>query len=247
MSTLIIDIETVGEAWDSFDAVTKDVLTRWLRKTTTDEEEYQAKLADIQSGLGFSPLTGFIVALGVYDLERKQGTVYYQNNGEEADERIGSFWYRARTEVGMLAEFWDGVRQYETIVTFNGRMFDMPFLMHRSVACGVVPTVDLMRYRYLTQQVPPYHVDLEDQLTFYGAMGKRPNLHLFCRAYGIESPKSHGVGGDDVRALYEQKRFREIATYNTYDLLATALLYEKWRTYLGPPLFKKAIPNIDLL
>ncbi len=82
MSTLIIDIETVGEAWDSFDTVTKDVLTRWLRKTTTDEEEYQAKLADMQSGLGFSPLTGFVVALGVYDLERKQGTVYYQNDGE---------------------------------------------------------------------------------------------------------------------------------------------------------------------
>ncbi len=247
MSTLIIDIETVGEEWDSFDAVTKDVLTRWLHKTTTDKEEYQAKLDDIKNGLGFSPLTGFVVALGVYDLERKQGTVYYQNSGEATDERIGSFWYRARSETAMLAEFWEGVAQYETIVTFNGRMFDIPFLLHRSVANTVVPTVDLMRYRYLTQQIPPYHVDLADQLTFYGAMTKRPSLHMFCRAYGIESPKSHGVAGDDVAALFAQGRSRDIAVYNTHDLLATALLYEKWRTYLAPPLFRKPAEEIDFL
>ncbi len=188
-----------------------------------------------------------MVALGVYDLERKQGTVYYQNGSEATDERIGSFWYRARSEAAMLAEFWEGVAQYETIVTFNGRMFDIPFLLHRSVTNNVVPTVDLLRYRYLTQQVPPYHIDLEDQLTFYGAMTKRPSLHMFCRAYGIESPKSHGVAGDDVAALYTQGRSRDIAVYNTHDLLGTALLYEKWRTYLAPPLFKKSIPDIDLL
>lgn len=247
MSTLIIDIETVGEEWDSFDEVTKSALTRWLQKTTTDAIEYEARLDDIKNGLGFSPLTGFVVALGVYDLERKQGTVYYQNGSEATDERIGSFWYRARSEAAMLAEFWEGVAQYETIVTFNGRMFDIPFLLHRSVTNNVVPTVDLLRYRYLTQQVPPYHIDLEDQLTFYGAMTKRPSLHMFCRAYGIESPKSHGVAGDDVAALYTQGRSRDIAVYNTHDLLGTALLYEKWRTYLAPPLFKKSIPDIDLL
>jgi hypothetical protein len=247
MSTLIIDIETVGEEWDIFDEVTKSALTRWLQKTTTDAIEYEAKLNDIKNGLGFSPLTGFVVALGVYDLERKQGTVYYQNSSEATDERVGSFWYRARSEAAMLAEFWEGVAQYETIVTFNGRMFDIPFLLHRSVANNVVPTIDLMRYRYLTQQVPPYHIDLEDQLTFYGAMAKRPSLHMFCRAYRIESPKSHGVAGDDVAALYAQGRSRDIAVYNTHDLLATALLYEKWRTYLAPTLFKKSIPDIDLL
>jgi 3'-5' exonuclease len=245
MSTLIIDIETVGERWDELDSVTQEVLSRWLRQSASDTTEYDVKLAELKAGLGFSPLTGYIAALGVYDLERKQGTVYYQTDTSQEDERVGAFTYRPRNEAAMLAEFWDGVQQYEIVVTFNGRMFDVPFLLHRSIANSVVPTVDLMRYRYLTQQVVPYHIDLADQLTFYGAMSKRPSLHLFCRTYGIESPKSHGVAGDDVATLYAAKRFRDIAVYNSHDLLATALLYDKWRTYLAPGQFRKQAEPID--
>lgn len=246
MSTLIIDIETVGERYDELDEVTVAALTRWTRQSARDDMEYEARLADIKAGLGFSPLTGFIVALGVYDLERQQGTVYYQTRESPNDEQIGAFWYRARSEALMLEEFWDGVQHYETIVTFNGRMFDLPFLLHRSVACAVMPTIDLMRYRYLTQQRVPYHVDLQDQLTFYGAMQKRPSLHLFCRAYGIESPKSYGVAGDDVAGLYYTNRSRDIALYNTHDLLATALLYQKWQTYLAPTLFRRQSPDQEI-
>jgi hypothetical protein len=245
MSTLIIDIETVGESWDELDSVTQAGLTRWLHQTTSDTAEYEAKLLDIKAGLGFSPLTGYIVALGVYDLERKQGTVYYQSEEPSADERVGAFTYRSRSEAAMLEEFWEGVAEYETIVTFSGRSFDVPFLLHRSVICQVVPTIDLMRYRYLTQQVQPYHIDLADQLTFYGAIQKRPSLHMFCRAYGIESPKSHGIAGDDVAGLYAAKQFLDIARYNSHDLLATALLYDKWRTYLAPGQFRKQAEEID--
>ncbi len=247
MSTLIIDIETVGEEWDSFDEVTKSTLTRWILKTANKPSEYDARLDDIKNGLGFSPFTGFIVALGVYDLERKQGTVYYQGSDDVPDEQIGSFWYRARSESKMLVEFWEGVQEYGTIVTFNGRAFDVPFLLHRSIVSHVLPTVDLLRYRYLTQQVPPYHIDLADQLTFYGAMARRPSLHMFCRAYGIESPKSHGVAGDDVARLFRDGRGRDIAVYNTHDLLATALLFEKWRTYLAPALFRTETPPVDFI
>ena len=66
MSTLIIDIETVGEEWDSFDAVTKDVLTRWLHKTTTDKEEYQAKLDDIKHALRLSRLTVYALPFSAF-------------------------------------------------------------------------------------------------------------------------------------------------------------------------------------
>ena len=247
MSTLIVDIETVGENWGDIDEVTKDALTRWVNQLNLSEEEKRSKLTDIENSLGFSPLTGFIVALGVYDIDRKQGTVYYQGSENDVDEQMGEFFYRPRPEKEMLAEFWEGVTLYDTVVTFNGRAFDLPFILHRSVVCGVVPTVDLMRYRYLTQQQVPYHVDLQDQLTFYGSMMKRPGLHLFCRAYGVPSPKEGGVSGDDVAGLFYSKKSRDIAKYNSRDLLATALLYEKWRAYLAPPLFRKVSEDIDLI
>ena len=138
----------------------------------------------------------------------------------------------------MLEDFWKGAKSYDTFVTFNGRSFDAPFLMHRSIAQEVVPSVNLMEGRYLYQQKTIRHVDLQDQLTFYGAMMRKPSLHLFCRAYGIESPKVAGVSGDDVAELFMQKKFRDIALYNARDVAATTKLYEKWLNYLAPATFK---------
>ena len=231
MSTLIFDIETVGEKWDDFENVTKEVLTRWVNKTARNPDEKNALNEDIKAGLGFSPLTGFVVAIGIYDLERKQGVVYYTGNGGEKDEVSGEYTYKERSEEKMLLEFWEGAQHYDTFVTFNGRGFDVPFLLHRSVVHQIKPTKNLMESRYPSQQESCRHVDLQDELTFFGAVYRKPSLHLFCRAYGIESPKGE-VSGDYVAELFTSKKFRDIAHYNDRDVVATTALYQKWLEYL---------------
>ena len=70
MPTLIFDIETVGEDFSALDETTKESLTRWIRRESNDDEAYQVALRDLEDGLGFSPLTGQIVAIGVLDAER---------------------------------------------------------------------------------------------------------------------------------------------------------------------------------
>ena len=111
----------------------------------------------------------------------------------------------------------------------------------RSAVQGIRPSKDLMDGRYLYQQKYARHVDLQDQLTFYGAMHRRPSLHLFCRAFGIESPKAEGVAGDDVAELFHTKQFIDIARYNAGDVVATTALYKKWLTYLAPQNFLNTI------
>ncbi|KXK00827.1 MAG: putative 3'-5' exonuclease [Parcubacteria bacterium OLB19] len=213
MSTLIFDIETVGEKWNEFDEITKTVLTRWVDKIARSDEEKNNLLLDIEASLGFSPLTGFVVAIGLYDLERKKGVVYYAGEEDCEDKIEGLYTYKQRNEKEMLTEFWEGAQHYDTFVTFNGRGFDVPFLLHRSVVNGVKPTKNLMEGRYPSQQHSCRHVDLQDELTFFGAMSRRPSLHLFCRAYGIKSPKEE-ISGDDVAELFLcKKRFRDIALY----------------------------------
>lgn len=238
MATLIFDIETIGEEWEALDETTQAVLTRWIDRTARDGAERAAQLTDLKEGLGFSPLTGSIVAIGLYDLEREQGAVYYVHDEATTDEEDGAYTLKVRSERDMLADFWDGALSYDTFVTFNGRCFDVPFLVHRSAIHGIRPSVDLMSGRYLYQQKGARHVDLQDQMTFYGAMHRRPNLHLFCRAYGIESPKAEGVAGDDVAGLFANKKFRDIARYNARDVTATTELYRKWRDYLAPTHFR---------
>jgi predicted PolB exonuclease-like 3'-5' exonuclease len=234
MSTLIFDIETVGDEWESFDQTTKQVLTRWIDRSTLSDSDKSLQLKDLKENLGFSPLTGKVVAIGLYDLERRQGAVYYVGEDDEIEEEVGEYVLKVRSEKEMLEDFWEGAKSYDTFVSFNGRCFDVPFLLHRSVANMVKPTVDLMSNRYLNQQKNYRHVDLQDQLTFYGAMYRKPSLHLFCKAFGIDSPKTQGVSGDDVANLFKQKRYLEIARYNVRDVVATSELYQKWLEYLAP-------------
>lgn len=236
MSALVVDIETVGEDFNALDATTQEVLTRWIAKEAgNDTAEYEKNLTEFKEGLGFSPLTGQIVAIGVYDIGYNKGVVYYQAPGSEATETVeDNITYKRMEEAEMLQHFWAGVAKYTEIVTFNGRGFDVPFLMIRSAINHIRPSADLMSNRYLSSQWRgPKHIDLQDQLSFYGAMRKRGALHTWCRAFGIKSPKSDGVSGDDVAALYREKKFLDIARYNVGDLQATKALYEYWRDFVA--------------
>jgi uncharacterized protein YprB with RNaseH-like and TPR domain len=235
--SLVFDIETVGEDFDSLDEATKDNLTRWIKREALNEDgdRYKALLEDLKNGLGFSPLTGRIVALGVYDTDKHQGVVYFAAPDVEIREhREENFLFKPRTEKEMLEAFWSGLKSYREVVSFNGRSFDLPFLMIRSAVNGVRPTVDLMTRRYLDSSSGRIrHIDLLDQLSFYGAVRRKGSLHLYCRAFGIKSPKASGITGDEVAELFRAKKYQEIAEYNSWDLIATAELLKVWQEYFS--------------
>jgi hypothetical protein len=232
---LVLDIETVGEDFDALDAATQENLTRWIRRDSDSEEEYKLALQDLKNGLGFSPLTGEIVAIGALDYHKNEGGVYYQAPGQKNEEiKEDGISFKQMTEEDMLKKFWELAARYQVFITFNGRAFDIPFIMIRSAVKGIRPTKDLMRGRYLYQNNPEaLHIDLAEQLSFYGATRRKGSLHLWSRAFGIPSPKSSGVTGDDVGPLFKRKKFLDIARYNALDIRATRDLYGKWEDYLS--------------
>jgi hypothetical protein len=106
--------------------------------------------------------------------------------------------------------------------------------MIRSAILDVRPSKNLLSNRYLeSQKFGATHVDLLDQLTFYGAVRKKFNLHFWTKAFGIQSPKEQGITGEDMSRLYKEGKLLEIAKYNLGDLKATKELYEKWNRYLN--------------
>jgi len=234
MPKLIFDIETIGENFDELDSATRDVLTKWIKKDSESEEEYVKALEELKSGLGFSPLTGQIVAIGVLDYDKNQGVVYFQAPGENFKEfQEENTTFKPCTEKEMLENFWKGAEKYNEFITFNGRGFDAPFLAVRSAVHKIKASKDLMSNRYLSsQKFGAAHIDLFDQLTFYGAVRRKGGLHLWCRAFGITSPKAQGVTGDDVAQLFKEKKYKEIARYNVGDLNATKELYDYWKNYI---------------
>ena len=231
---LVFDIETIGEDFDTLDETTQDVLTRWIKKESDTKEEYEKTLADFKKGLGFSPLTGEIVAIGVYDTEKSRGAVYFQ----ALDSKIKDFEeknikYRVLNEKELLEQFWNLATKYDEFVSFNGRTFDVPFLIIRSAVYEVRPTKNLLANRYISNQPKnAKHIDLLDQMTFYGAVRRKGNLHLWSRAFGIKSPKTEGITGEDVGKFFREKKFLEIAKYNVGDLIATKELYERWEKFI---------------
>jgi hypothetical protein len=93
---------------------------------------------------------------------------------------------------------------------------------------GIQATKNLVPYRYSTEK----HCDLLEQLTFYGTVRKF-NLDFYCKAFGIKSPKSEGVTGLELGKLWNEGKYREIATYCAGDVIATAELFKRWNEFLN--------------
>jgi 3'-5' exonuclease len=232
MSKLVFDIETIGQDWESIDELTRENLTKWLKKDNLSDDDMAFKVDGIKGETGLSPLTGEIVSIAIYDVEREAGAVYFQSpDGESVTQEEGNIKYQSMTEKEILETFWNIAQKYKEFITFNGRGFDAPFMMIRSAIHGIAPSVDLMEGRYLYQQRGVKHIDIYDQMTFYGATSKKGSLHLFCRAFDIPSPKTGG-SGDEVSHLFKEKKYMDIAKYNMGDVIATTELYKRWEKYL---------------
>ena len=220
MARVVVDIETLGYPFESFDEVRQDYL---LKFAETDAEREEA----IQK-LSLYPTTAQVIAIGMLNPDSNRSKVLFQSDspGEtlSEDEQVQ---FVSCPESEILAHFWNDITKYDQFITFNGRGFDCPFLMLRSTILGVKPSRNLMPYRYESSP----HCDLLDQLTFYGATRKF-SLDFYCKSFGIESPKSHGITGLDLGRLFEEKRFKEIAEYCLGDVRATAELFRRWEQNL---------------
>ncbi|MBM3833713.1 MAG: hypothetical protein FJ403_10665 [Verrucomicrobia bacterium] len=236
MARLVFDIETSSLPLENFDDAQLEYLFRDAQKLP-DEIARQARQSELRQQLNLYPLTAQVVCIAMLNADTARGQVLFtapdfETNGEEAGPVE---FVPCMDEVELLTAFWDVAKHYESITTFNGRGFDVPFVYLRSAILNVpISRKDWLGYRYQTEP----HCDLAEQLTFYGVSGRdgagrRFNLDFYCKAFGIESPKSHGVTGLDVNSLLAAGCFREIAEYCLRDVQATVLLYRIWKERLS--------------
>lgn len=219
MEQLVFDIETVGIPWDT---LTTPVQTSLLRSADTEEEQ-----EEVRASLGLFPVTAQIVCIALYSPQQDHAAVFFQApQGDATPVREEKQLFVPCTEKELLTHFWEAAAHARQIVTFNGRSFDCPFLLVRSAVHEVRPTTDLMPNRY-----SPQHIDLMDQLTWFGALRRRFSLEVWCHALGIEEPK-RDINGGDVGALFAAHEYLKIARYCLGDAIATARLYERWSAYM---------------
>ena len=236
MAKLVFDIETTALPLENFDDVQQEYLLRELEKIP-EETVRSARREEILRQFSLWPFTAQVVCIAMLNAESLRGQVLFTSEDFEEDAAEGGpvEFMPCADEMELLTAFWDVARHYDEIVTFNGRGFDVPFLYLRSAVLNVpITKKNWLGYRFATEP----HCDLAEQFTFYNVSGREGaarkfNLDFYCKAFGIDSPKAHGVTGMDVTTLMTEGKFRDIAEYSLRDVRATVELYRVWKERLA--------------
>jgi uncharacterized protein YprB with RNaseH-like and TPR domain len=228
MRKIIFDIETCCFPFESLSESQQEYLLRYAEKEQNEEIRTQ-KREDAIRYLSLYPLTAKVIALGIFDVEKEKTFVYYENNSEEEwSLENKNVHFKGVKEEDILKSFWRIIDVTDQVITFNGKNFDIPFLMTRSAVHKIRPCKNLLSKRYDSS----LHIDLLEQFTYFGLIRKF-NLDFYCHAFGIDSPKSKGVSGMDVKNLYEAGKFKDIAVYCSEDVFAEYKLFKIWNEYLN--------------
>ncbi len=243
---VLFDIETSGFPIESFDEMQYEYLMKFVEEEESEERRERERVKVIER-LNLYPLTAQVVAIGMLNVDSSRGVVLYQSDEKEEwemeiDKTLNIFApeylrtdkvrmkFISGSESEIVEKFWEYIRKFKTFITFNGRGFDCPFLMLRSAILGIKPSRDLMEYNRLKREP---HIDLLEEFTFFG-LTRKFSLDFYCKVFNIESPKSHGITGHDINQLFAEDKFREIAQYCMYDIIAEAELFFRWEQFLNP-------------
>jgi 3'-5' exonuclease len=138
----------------------------------------------------------------------------------------------------MTRLFWQGWVHYQqpTLVSFNGRGYDVPLLELAAFRYGLsVPawfnldgkSFEQSRNRYNTAS----HLDLCDLLNNFGAFRLSGGLNLVANLIG--KPGKTGVDGSQVQDMHDAGQVQEINDYCRCDVLDTYFVFLRTRVLLG--------------
>jgi predicted PolB exonuclease-like 3'-5' exonuclease len=138
-------------------------------------------------------------------------------------EDIETLTVPAHSDRELAERFWEQVERTDaTLVSFNGRGFDLPVMELQALRHGLqVPRYfnerNSARYRYSER-----HYDLHEFVSNWGAYRLRGGLDLLAKMIGL--PGKIGVHGADVQGLWDTGRTDVIEQYCRRDVIQTYLL-----------------------
>jgi predicted PolB exonuclease-like 3'-5' exonuclease len=213
--TLVFDIETVP-----------DTTIRALPPTIAQAVTRAAERQEAEDGkvMSLSPWFGKIVSLAFADASRPADDMPVT---VLAVPPLG-FQGEVPTNVRLVSErelltcFWALAEHADVVVSYNGRNFDVPYVVVRSLVHGISARKDLLSNPWGLRP----HLDLYRVLT-NGSNSLGPSsLDVVCWSLGLTSPKG-SMDGSMVAPTYARGDIATIAEYNAGDVKATAEVYRR--------------------
>lgn len=138
----------------------------------------------------------------------------------------------------IVRKFWQGWQHYgrPTLVTFNGRGYDLPVLEFNAFKLGLsLPAWFNVDSRSFEQSRNRYnldaHIDLQDFISNFSAVRMSGGLNLLANL--IDKPGKSGIDGSQVQDLYNTGHAAEINDYCRCDVLDTYFVFLRTRVLIG--------------
>lgn len=219
---LVFDIETVPDG----ELISRVRYPGQALEPKQAIEKYQQQLLE-KNGSDFIPYTYHLPVSVVI------GKV---NNNYELEDLVALDEQEGRPHL-ITRHFWKGWEKYEaTLVTFNGRGFDIPVMELGAFRYGIslkkwfqlnARSFEQPRNRFNLRS----HFDLQEVLTNHGASRMYGGLNLIANLIG--KPGKMDVAGDMVLQLYHEGNLQRINDYCRCDVLDTYFVFLRTSVMTG--------------
>jgi predicted PolB exonuclease-like 3'-5' exonuclease len=234
---LVLDIETVplessltrpypADRQPPANYKSDETIAKWREMDRQRWETDRAKEYSLNPRLGRVLCFGWAVT-DDYGTVLKHGVEYAATEGQEFIA---------------LGHFWQQVAEQEArVVTWNGS-WDLRFLVMRSVARNLQPSIGGATIReWFRKYVTQPHFDCKAVVLNWDVRISGEGLDEWSKFLGLPG-KTEGISGKDVWPLYQGGMHDEIAEYCMQDVLATAAVYERLVPYFGT----KLAPSLEI-
>ena len=128
------------------------------------------------------------------------------------------------SEEAIVQAFWQRLERFNgTLVSFNGRTFDLPVMELQALRYACPAPSYFNTPRGHRSRYSDVHYDLYDFLSNYGAYRIRGGFDLLAKLAGL--PGKTGVDGSKVQEMWEAGQLDAIHRYCRHDVIQTYFLF----------------------
>lgn len=189
-------------------------------------ENIAQQKAEMGDKFALSPLTGKIILVGLLSdvkLSESWSNATHKHNEKE-------YWLIQLTgdEREILSKFWDvlklqALKAGDHLVSYNGKQFDLPFLLHRSTILNIKPSQRIVITKMLNKYQHEPHLDL---FNWFGSGS------LVEWSYRLGVSNSLERDGGKIGGWYESGQMDIIKQKNSIDLFQTSMIYDRIKEWL---------------
>jgi len=186
------------------------------KEQLSDEEAYERVRAERvqQTGSDFLPLSFHVpisIAVGMV-------------NAEMVLTGVETLCETGYSEEAIVRDFWERVERFSgTVVSFNGRNFDLPVLELHALKYGCqAPRYFNQRYGHRYRYSEEGHYDLYEFVSNNGVNRIRGGFDLLSKLIGLRGKGD--IDGAMVQGLWEEGRLDDIHRYCREDVIQTYFL-----------------------